>query len=239
MIPTIYALHGFLGVPSDWNLVGHIGGSCEALELFSISHPKNGLQEWGRALNNWIVKQPAERRILLGYSQGGRLAMHALIDAPELWAGAILISANTGLKSPKERSSRLQTDMHWAQRFLHDPWEGVIHDWNCQAAFQGRKPPFHRKEEDFVRIDLSHAIEEWSLGRQDDLQEPLSKLPFPILWIAGEKDLKYVELAKQMAALHSHSSFWVAPEAAHRVPWESPYLFLKEISSWIQHLFSH
>lgn len=235
MTTKIYALHGFLGFPSDWELLGQdLNKPFEAVDLLSLSHPRNGLQHWGHALNCRVAKQPIQKRILLGYSQGGRLAMHALIDAPELWAGAIIVSANTGLKSPEERTPRLQVDIQWAKKFLNDPWEGLIHDWNSQAVFQGKKPSFDRKEGDFVRADLAYAIEGWSVGKQGDLQEPLSKLPFPILWIAGEKDLKYVGLAKQMAAVHPHSSCWIAPEAGHRVPWECPQPFLKETNAWIQ-----
>ena len=237
MNTTIYALHGFLGLPSDWDGIGQeIGDQFEALNLFSLSHPTNGLQHWGQAFNQYVAKQPAPRRILLGYSQGGRLAMHALIDAPELWVGAILVSANTGLKLEEERTSVLQMDIDWAQRFLNDPWEDLINDWDSQAVFRGQTPSFERKEEDYVRGHLAHAIEGWSVGKQNDLREPLSKLPFPILWIAGEKDLKYVELVKQMAADHPQSSFWIAPDVGHRVPWECPQLFLKEVKLWIQQL---
>ncbi len=239
MTTKIYALHGFLGLPSDWDLLGQcVSEPFEALDLFSLSHPNNGLYKWGHALNDYVAKQPADKRILLGYSQGGRLAMHALANAPQLWAGAIIVSASTGLKVKEQRASRLEIDSNWAHRFLKDPWEGLIEDWDRQPAFQGHKPLFHRKEEDYVRSNLASAIEGWSVGKQDDLEEPLSKMPIPILWIAGEKDLKYIQIAKQMAAVHPYSSYWIAPEAGHRVPWECPQLFLKQIHSWIQNVSS-
>ena len=232
-----YALHGFLGLPTDWDSLGQpFGKSFEAVKIVPISHPKNGLQKWGQAFNRWVRKDYAQKRILLGYSQGGRLGMHALIDAPELWSGAIIVSANTGIPSKEERSARLQVDLRWAERFLKDPWEPLIDDWDRQAVFQGKKPSFPRKEADFVRSELANAIEGWSIGRQDDLREPLSKLSCPILWVAGGKDLKYVDIAKEMADAHDRSAFWVAPDAGHRVPWECPQLFLKEINTWIEQL---
>jgi 2-succinyl-6-hydroxy-2,4-cyclohexadiene-1-carboxylate synthase len=238
MITKIYGLYGFLGLSSDWNAIRQeVGGAFEALDVLSLAHPREGLQNWGRALNRRVAKEPVQKRILLGYSMGGRLAMHALVDAPELWAGAIIVSANTGLKREEERAPRLQIDIDWARRFLKEPWEEVVQDWDRQAVFQGQAPAFHRREVDYVRSDLAHAIEGWSVGKQSDLQEPLSKLPFPILWVAGEKDLKYVEIAKQMASVHPHSSYWIAPEAGHRVPWECTQPFLDEIHSWMQRLY--
>lgn len=237
MTTKIYALHGFLGHPSDWDLLGHgVSKPFESLDPFSLSHPNNGLCNWGHALNDYVAKQFARKRILLGYSQGGRLAMHALVNAPMLWSGAIIVSANTGLKVNKERVQRLQIDRDWAKKFLTDPWEGLIDDWECQAAFQGRVSSFQRKEGDYIRRNLADAIEGWSVGKQDDMKEPLSKLSIPILWIAGEKDIKYAQIAKQMAVVHPHSSYWIAPGAGHRVPWECPQLFLQEINLWIQDL---
>jgi len=235
MKTKIYALPGFLGLPSDWDIIGEgIGEPWEAVELFSLSHPKYGLQCWGRALNHYVAQQSVSRRILMGYSQGGRLGMHALIDAPELWAGAIMVSAHTGLILEKERSSRLRSDERWAQRFLKDPWEVLINDWNCQTVFRiGALPP-QRKERDYVRSDLACAIQSWSIGRQGNLRGALSQLTLPLLWIAGEKDFKYVALSQQIAVDHFYSLFWIAPEVGHRVPWESPQLFSKKVKLWLQ-----
>lgn len=224
----IYAVHGFLGLSSDWDVIGQeIEMPFEALDVFSVSHPKLGLQQWGRALNSRVAKDSVEKRILLGYSQGGRLAMHALLENPELWSGAIIVSANTGIEVEK-RAPRLQVDVEWAQRFLSDGWEEVIYDWNNQAVFQGQAPSFCRHEKDYSRTDLADALVGWSVGKQEDLREPLSKLPFPVLWVAGEKDLKYVDLAKRMSA------YWIAPGAGHRVPWECSKLFVSEIKAWLE-----
>ena len=75
--------------------------------------------------------------MLLGYSLGGRLALHALLHAPELWAGALVVGADTGLADPKEREARVRWDAAWAERFLNEPWEDVLRDWDAQAVFGG------------------------------------------------------------------------------------------------------
>jgi 2-succinyl-6-hydroxy-2,4-cyclohexadiene-1-carboxylate synthase len=217
----LYALHGFLGLPSDWELLAHqlLPIQINPVDLFSFSAPSKGLAYWGRSFNDWVsAKQPSQKPFLLGYSLGGRLALHALMDAPQLWGGGIIVSAHTGLKVPQERTKRLQQDIQWGQRFLNDLWETVLTDWNAQSVFQEIPPS---------------ALEGWSLGQQDDLQESLSQLPLPLLWIAGEKDPKAIEIVKQMAAQHPYSSHWIAPSAGHRVPWESQELFVKTIAAWI------
>lgn len=234
MNTKIYALHGFLGLPWDWDVIEQaLGCPLKAIDLQSISQPKNGLEQWGQAFNKYVAKEPEQERILLGYSLGGRLALHALIDRPELWTCAIIVSANTGLQSNEEKKRRLQTDMEWSQRFLKDVWEELIEDWNSQNTFQGQRSCFERKEKDFVRGLLADVLVGWSLAKQNNLQESLSKLALPILWVAGEKDTKYIEIAKRISASHPQSSFWIAKDAGHRVPWESTELFVKQIKSWL------
>jgi 2-succinyl-6-hydroxy-2,4-cyclohexadiene-1-carboxylate synthase len=58
---------------------------------------------------------------------GGRLAMHALLESPELWSAAILVSANPGLPAADHpgRAQRMASDESWARRFESDPWEQV------------------------------------------------------------------------------------------------------------------
>jgi 2-succinyl-6-hydroxy-2,4-cyclohexadiene-1-carboxylate synthase len=235
----MYALHGFLGLPSDWDqLALHLHIPLQAIDVSALSHPSKGLFYWARAFNDWVAKQPVQRPLLLGYSQGGRLAMHALVDRPELWAGAIIISAHTGLQLPEEKRARLQSDRRWGQRFLYDPWERVVNDWNLQSIFQGHTPPFSRQEHNHAKDLLASALEGWSLAAQDDLQEALSKLRIPLLWMAGERDLKSVEIAQQMAVRHPYSSYWMAPLAGHRVPWERPDLVAGGINAWISSMDS-
>ena len=96
----IYALHGFLGLPSDW---AEFNG-LEGVSLFDtrLPAPSAGLTQWGKAFNAFA--EPGS--LLLGYSLGGRLALHALCDNPGRWQGAILISAHPGLRCSKEKETR-------------------------------------------------------------------------------------------------------------------------------------
>jgi 2-succinyl-6-hydroxy-2,4-cyclohexadiene-1-carboxylate synthase len=234
MKTIMYALHGFLGLPSDWdNIKTMLGVSLQTPDLFAISDSSNGLECWGQAFNKYVAKEPAQKRILLGYSLGGRLSLHALLDEPELWTGAIIISANTGISYNDEKAARLKNDTHWSQRFLNDEWEALIKDWNSQNAFSGQAPAFTRKEANYQRAHLAKALVHWSLAQQNDLQNSLLKLSMPILWIAGEKDIKFVEIAQRISAEHSQFSCWIAPGAGHRVPWEASQLFVEKIKLWL------
>src|ERR1700722_16825830 len=98
----LYALHGFLGLPSDWThlfkqMSTPLIDEIHAVDLF-VEDPV-ALNVWGRNLK---VPSTSGPRILLGYSLGGRLAMHALLGQTSKWDAAVMISAHPGLSSDEE-----------------------------------------------------------------------------------------------------------------------------------------
>lgn len=74
------------------------------------------MPEFGRALNR-EAEAVTGRKILVGYSMGGRLALHALLEGG-LWDAAILISPHPGLESEEERAARRAGDAEWGSRAL-------------------------------------------------------------------------------------------------------------------------
>lgn len=199
---SIYALHGFLGRPSDWQ---ESLPQAIAVDLFQA--PIKSFEEWAKQFNDSVP----EGSLLVGYSLGGRLALHALQENPIKWKGAVIISAHPGLPVA-DRPQRVIHDKKWAKRFLNDPWEKVMNDWNSQPVFSGHQ--IERREEEFDRAILSSVLEQWSLGKQTELD--VSSLPMPLLWITGEKEHK-----KCPIFANPRSKVWIAPGAGHRVPWES------------------
>src|SRR5262249_45368361 len=116
MTARLYALHGFLGLPSDWDLLRQ---PLHAIDLFSIGKPLSTLWSWAQDFNRQVSAD--NTNILIGYSLGGRLGMHALIDQPHLWQGGVFVSAHSGLSFSHDRDKRIQSDAQWAQRFLQEP----------------------------------------------------------------------------------------------------------------------
>lgn len=232
---TLFALHGFLGKPSDWDFLKekfHV----KALNLYSPLLKNKNLKEAGVVINHLADGTP-HPRILMGYSLGGRLAMHALITAPTFWDYAIFISSHPGLENEQEKNRRLQTDSLLAERFLKDPWEKLMADWNQQSVFN-QKEKIERLEKDYSRGTLASILRNWSLGRQDNLKDKLEELQIPLFFIAGQNDAKYVKLAKSLHLKNPHAQIWLAPNASHRVPWETPQAFIDQIERFFQDRFA-
>ena len=224
MIKVCHALHGFLGKPSDWDLfsAGGIGVDIfEKVDILKEAVPSAeiGMRQWAKKFNA-SVGGNKEQRILMGYSMGGRLAFHALLENPELWTSAVLVSAHTGLKTSAAKTERQAADEVWAKRFEEETWNSLITSWNSRDIFVSKNASFERQESCYVRRDLANILRYWSLGGQQELSGLMAQLPMPILWIVGEEDRNYCERAAQMTFSHPKSRIWIAPGAGHRVPWE-------------------
>lgn len=232
----IYAIHGFLGQPSDWNMLSIKSLSVEAfvpVDLSKIKIDSTEFWEWSAEFNNLIKQDGFDRRILIGYSLGGRLAIHALIQCPSIWSSAVLISAHPGMKAQLEKQMRMEEDKQWAQRFKMEPWDRLMRAWNSREVFSGYDPIFERKEADYSRETLASMLNQFSLGKQEDLSSHISDLPFPILWASGAHDRRYAEISATISLKHELSKVWIVPNAGHRIPWEVPEAFQLQLIQWI------
>lgn len=231
------ALHGFLGRPTDWTGIfrGHsLDKNLKSEDLFASEIL--GLLEWTEKFNSRQIK--TEKNILLGYSLGGRLALHALVSSPEIWTAAIIISAHLGLRTPKEKMDRQKLDEEWALRFEHDSWDKLMNDWNKRDVFKHDSFSFERLENQYSRQTLARVLRNWSLSQQCDLRQKISHLPIPILWIAGADDAIYAQQALQLTLRHSFSQIWIAPSAGHRVPWQCREKFLLKTTQFLEMVYS-
>lgn len=227
----IKALHGFLGTPHDWATLfqGHaLQDSVHAIDLFS--EDIINMQSWAAQFNS--KHHTHDKQSLLGYSLGGRLALHLLIDNPKRWSSAVIVSAHLGLDQ-SEKKQRSKIDAEWASRFENDPWDQLMNDWNHRKVFN-HSFAFERKEKGYSRSILANVLRTWSLSHQEDLRERIAELPIPILWIAGENDLIYAEQASKVQLCHPLSEVWIVPKAGHRAPWQHPEIFLLKLSQFLE-----
>lgn len=161
--------------------------------------------------------------VLLGYSMGGRLALRMLELRP--MRQAIIVSA--GLNAADEE--RRKRDEAWAWRFESDEWSSLMCDWNARPVFGGHV--LDRREEDYDRAELARQLREYSPAVLPPPQ--LEKIETPILWIAGERDAKYMDIARRAVERLPHAELWICPGAGHRVPWEQPDAFVERLRAFL------
>jgi 2-succinyl-6-hydroxy-2,4-cyclohexadiene-1-carboxylate synthase len=203
---VITALHGFLGLPSDWDFLRDAGFDIETPSLDAI---------------------PNKGDVLLGYSMGGRLALHALLRGAS-YQRAVIVSAGLGVEGDRERAARRVADEAWARRFETEDWASLMRAWNEQPLFGAHELPRH--ERDFDRAALARALRDESPAVLPVVADRLHEITIPVLWIAGERDSTYVREGRRAAGLLPNAELWICPGAAHRVPWEQPARFIERLT---------
>lgn len=229
----IICLHGFLGQPTDWDLIqSHFMVSPLAQSFVwnsvdymneEILNPLNSYTKWAQNFTKKIAHQfPQGPRVLVGYSMGGRLALHALAESPQLFDAVVLLSTNPGLTREKDIAERLKSDLGWAQKFIKDPWDRVVGEWNAQGVFKESVAEPRRLESFYDRALLSSALTEWSLARQADFRDLMAAQQEKIICLSGEKDIKFLSLAMELKKKAPAMIEATVPHASHRILFDNP-----------------
>jgi 2-succinyl-6-hydroxy-2,4-cyclohexadiene-1-carboxylate synthase len=233
----LWCLHGFLGRGTDWDVLRAAWPAdlpdLRTPELFAAGPRDASLVAFGERFAGEVAAVDPSP-MLLGYSLGGRLALHALLARPGLWRAAVIVSAHLGLPEAGTRDERRATDAAWAERFRIEDWTTLLAEWNARDVFGGKAQPLARPESAFSREALAEGLETWSVGNQADLRAELPRLSVPILWIAGAEDHRYVAQAELALAHGVDVRLAFAPGAGHRVPWEAPEWFAETVMAFIR-----
>ena len=156
-------------------------------------HPQGGFEPWTKDFCNEVDTQAGMNKpYLLGYSLGGRLALHACIHRPDLWQGVVVVGADPGLGSSEEKKHQFTRDCNWADRLKKEPLEELVREWDEQPVFCGIENSAPRNLDELDPTQLSQQFEVFSKGLQQNLVPKLAELRRPpILFLSGEKDSKY------------------------------------------------
>lgn len=238
-----WCLHGSVGLASDWRSVAKafaadkIGTRAVDLWRFLECNPLS-LPDFAKALNADAGGRVfrGTGRSLLGYSMGGRMALHALLEPDHPWTSAIIVSAHPGLENGTERASRRTTDTEWATQALTSDWGQFMTRWNDQPALGTKaiRDPNLTGALVMRRREIARSFVDWSLGAQEPLWDRLPEIHTPLLWIVGEQDEKFRALAERAVSLIPNARLVVAPGAGHRVPWEAEPWFTQKVSHFLK-----
>jgi 2-succinyl-6-hydroxy-2,4-cyclohexadiene-1-carboxylate synthase len=236
-----WCLHGAVGMAADWrgfakNLAtAGIGSRAVDLWRFLDCCPLP-IADFGKTLNAEASGEVfrGSGRALLGYSMGGRMALHALLEKDHPWQAAVIVSAHPGLET--DHAVRRATDAEWATKALAGNWQEFLGAWNSQSIF-GTGPIRDKQASGSLvmrRREIARSFVDWSLGAQEPLWDRLHEITVPVLWVAGENDPKFLSLAERAVSLIPHARLAIAPEVGHRVPWEAETWFANTVSHFLR-----
>lgn len=227
---NVVALHGLLGEGADWDATRDELQRLrpepfrwiapDYAKLPALAPATTELGEWGENFREWLRTQNiAGPKILVGYSQGGRLALHSLADGD--FDRYVIVSAQADFPGDETvRAQRRQNDERWAQRFLSEDPQQVLKEWNEQPIFGGREAPARRMDE-ASRKAAADSLRVWSVSRQRDHSPLVLENQARVTWVVGGDDAKYLAAAEALRA-RGLKNIRIIKDCGHRVPSEAP-----------------
>jgi 2-succinyl-6-hydroxy-2,4-cyclohexadiene-1-carboxylate synthase len=229
MAPTLVLLHGFTHTGASWAPV-----LAELGERYRGIVPD--LRGHGAASNREPVTLEAvlgdldalapDRFALVGYSMGGRLALHVALAYPGRVERLVLIGASPGIGDQAGREARSRADEELAEELEHLSIEEFADRWEAIPVLAGQPAEVLAT----VRADrlrsspagLARALRGLGTGVLPSLWDRLSELEMPVTLIVGERDRKFQEIAEQMGRELPHAEVVVVAGAGHAVHLEAP-----------------
>jgi 2-succinyl-6-hydroxy-2,4-cyclohexadiene-1-carboxylate synthase len=217
----VVLVHGFTQTGRSWDPVaGKLGADVAAPDI------EVGADLWDTA-RRLAAHGPAG---YVGYSMGGRLALHLALARPAVVERLVLVSATAGIEDATERAARVADDDARATRIERDGVDAFLSEWLSQPMFAALREAGDRCRD---AATLTASLRRLGTGRQEPLWDRLPQLTMPVLVVAGERDTKFVDLAGRLAADIPSAKLTVIPDAGHAVHLERPDAFVDVVAPWL------
>lgn len=221
---TTTFIHGFTQSSASWNPVLE---HSTVTDVNCLDAPGHGDAEPVDDTLWCVADRLAEHMTpgsLVGYSMGGRMALHIALAHPPLVERLVLISATPGLRSEEEREARRHHDDELASRVAEIGVERFIDEWMSGPMFASYSPTEVDRATRLANTvrGLTSSLRHQGTGSQDDLWDRLGEIRVPVLLITGELDTKFTDIARRMNTGFSNSRHVCVPGAGHAVHLEQP-----------------
>ena len=162
---------------------------------------------------------------LVGYSMGGRIALHAALREPDRFGALVLIGVSAGVDDREERRRSDEALAAWIEQHSI---EEVVERWESQPVFATQSAELRawqrpgRLTHDPRK--LARLLRSAGQGATPPVWDRLHELRCPVLLIAGELDEQYVAAARRMASHIPQARVRIVPGAGHAPQLEQPLL---------------
>lgn len=232
----LVALHGFTGCGADFKALERaLSGARSVVTPEWPGHgAKSGLrEERGYSLQSHldaVTEAAGDSEVeLLGYSLGGRIALHWALAHPDRVRRLILVSASPGLRTERERAERTAADLALAEFIRAQGVDAFLHYWHGQSMFHSlRSLPRETLDEILARRrnndaeGLALSLRHVGTGSLPSLWERLGELKMPVDLVTGSLDVKFGALAREMVTLIPRARHGEVEDAGHAVHLERP-----------------
>lgn len=223
----VVLVHGFTQSAASWprEIVARL--RHDGHDVVAVDAPGHGEQSHVRA----NLAQGADMLAahgpgsFVGYSMGGRLALHVAVRRPDRVGKLVLIGATAGIESEEERAARREADEDLARFLEREGLEAFLDRWLRNPLFATLPPEAAAIESRLGNTveGLAASLRLMGTGTQQPLWDALPRIQNEVLFLVGERDEKFTALAERMAAVWGGPArVDVVPGAGHAVHLERP-----------------
>lgn len=222
----IVFLHGFTQTGNAWKPIAEqfvaTGHQCVLVDLPGHGDSGHVRADLRRAAD--MIAAVGGEAAYVGYSLGGRAALHVALQYPAATRRLALIGASPGLDSEDERARRRATDDDLAAHLAEVGVDAFLREWVALPLFGGRAVgPLEMEDRLRNTVEgLSSSLRLAGTGAQSSLWPRLRELNMPVLAIAGGRDDKFAAIARQIATAVPDGRSLVVPGAAHAAHLDRP-----------------
>jgi len=178
----------------------------------------------------------------IGYSLGGRLALHVAVHHPAAVERLVLIGATAGIEDDHERTERKLADDKLAASIQRDGVDAFLVRWLANPMFASL--PAEASGIEYRRENtpegLAASLRLMGTGTQQPLWSRLPEITVPVLFLVGELDQKFTALAMRMAdEWGGPAQVEVVHGAGHAVHLEQPTEVAELIAEFVDDVDGH
>lgn len=226
--PTVIVLHGFTQTAASLApLVERLAARRRVVALDLPGHGGSSDVSADLEESAALVAAAAggDEFDLVGYSLGGRIALHVVCGHATTLRRTAVISASPGIADPDARQRRLAADAELADRLVDEgDVDAFLARWLRNPLFatlpialadlEGRRTN--------TAAGLADSLRRCSVGSQRWLGDELARLDRPLLMLSGARDDGFVAAACAAASQSPAVAAAVVPGAGHVAHLEQP-----------------
>ena len=233
--PRVVLVHGFTQTRRSWARLAPAiaAGGHEVVAVDAPGHGRSGAHRDADLVEGArLLGETGGRAAFVGYSMGGRLALHLAVEQPALVHRLVLVGATAGLDTEDDRAARRAADEALAEALERDGLEAFLTRWLANPLFAtlpADAAGVEDRRENTVE-GLAASLRRTGTGTQRPLWDDLPRLTMPVLFVVGAHDAKFTAIAERMQATWGGpADLAVIDGAGHACHLERPDAFLEVV----------
>jgi 2-succinyl-6-hydroxy-2,4-cyclohexadiene-1-carboxylate synthase len=230
-------LHGFTQTAACWGPFADELAATHSLVAIDLpGHGGSGEVRADLSQTTELIASSIDQSIVIGYSLGGRVALHLALRHPELVERLVIIGATGGLDSEEERKQRRAADELLADHLEDIGVDAFLDEWLSQPMFSSlsAEQSFRELRATNSAAGLASSLRLSGTGTQESLWDRLGELTMPVLIIAGANDEKFTHLGHRLVeSIGTNASIALIDNAGHSAQLENPAGTAAAITEWL------